>query len=72
MMVKVRIRKDIYHDTNWSWVDYHLFEGYGIDFVKEKEMTNCFKLYFDTYKTQREVVKTLQGLGVDTGWEMSK
>lgn len=68
-MIKVRIRKEVLDSVNWSWVDYHLFEGYGINFVKEKEMTNCYKLYFKTYKTQKEVVQRLRDLGVDTNWE---
>lgn len=68
MMIKVRIRKDIFKATNWSWVDYNLFEGYGINYIKEKEMTNCYKLYFETFKTQQEVVQRLQSLGVDTNY----
>lgn len=68
-MKKIRIRKDEYHATNWGEVAYHMNEGFACDLVKVKEMPGCFKLYFDTWKTQREVLSGLHWCGVDTNWE---
>lgn len=67
-IIKVRIRKDVFLNTDWAWIDYNLFEGYCINYLHYKEMPSCYKLYFEFYGTQKEVVGRLQDLGVDTNW----
>ena len=74
-MVKVRLRKDVYLNQvvpDWRDICYHLMEGFAIDWVRTKEMPSCYKLYFDTCKTQREVIAALHWCQIDTNWNYVK
>lgn len=66
--MKVMIRKDEFSKLDLSFLAYHMWEGFGVDFESYRIKDNHVNLYFRCdFKKQREVVKVLQFLGVDTG-----
>jgi hypothetical protein len=69
-MKKIMIRKDEYERLKgeWSSICYHMNEGFGCDLVEIREMKNYYKLYFETYKTQKEILAGLHWCLVDTNW----
>lgn len=66
--MKVMIRKDVFNSLDLSWLSYHMWEGFGVDFESYRVKDNHVNLYFKCeFKKQRQVVQALQFLGVDTG-----
>lgn len=65
--MKIMIRKDVFSSLDLSWISYHMWEGFGVDFERYKIKDNHVNLYFRCdFKSQRQIVEALQQLGVDT------